>query len=132
MTPRELGSGAIRNLPGTPPAERPQHGPITGLVRKDRCGCVAYEGLCDGQPVCIVELSAGVWRARTRDAVLGEGPLVELLGVRVGDEWLRLPHNELWPIVAVHGDEIRFQVGASWIRGLVEQFLEYGWRPVST
>ncbi|HZL96825.1 MAG TPA: hypothetical protein VFB99_24430, partial [Vicinamibacterales bacterium] len=101
MTPRALTFGSIRHFPGEPPPERRTHGPITNLVRKDRCGCVAYEGTCDGEPICIVELRPGLWRATKRDGVPREGTLEDVApdlaalllsdakGILAGAEWRR-------------------------------------------
>lgn len=100
MTPRELTAGAIRSLPGTLPAEHKQHGPITDLVRKDRCGVVVYEGRCDGKAVCLVEHAPGHWVARSHDGVVAAGTLVEVLGVQVGDEWMSAT-GACWTITAV-------------------------------
>lgn len=136
-SPRALTSGSVRHLPGEPSHERRERGPITELVRSDRCGCVGYEGRCDGEPVGIVEIRHGHWTARgTSGALVREGTLVEVLGIQTGDKW-HDPVGDDWVLDVIGGNEI---VVLSRYRGLIlyrvegplAVFLADGWRPVAT
>lgn len=137
MTPRELGSAAIRHLPGEPSPERREHGPITELVRSDRCGCVGYEGRCDGEPVGVVEIRPGHWTARnSRGSLVREGPLVEVLSVRVGDTWIQ-PGGAEWTLDVRGGNGVvalsRLVLGILYrAEGPLAVFLADGWRPEAT
>lgn len=99
MTPAELFAPGVRQTPGTASQDDlPPHGPVTDLKRKDRCGLVAFEGRCDGKGVCLVQPSpGGPWTLRNWDALVAQGTLIRVLGIKGGDAWVS-PDGEPWTV----------------------------------